>query len=77
MVNVYPTASRGGIHRQASTTSTISRGSYGGVTSVASKRPKKLSQRRQSSFLGNILGPAFDLPAVESDPYAEPANFTE
>ena len=59
MVHVYP-------KRQASlTSSTTSRGSLSyypgpiGAAAAASKRPQKLN-KRQPSFLGNILGPAFE-----------------
>ena len=67
MVHVYP-------KRQASlTSSTTSRGSlshYPGPIGVAaaSKRPQKLN-KRQPSFLGNILGPAFEsFDTVEETP---------
>ena len=36
---------------------------------ITTKRPQKLN-KRQSSFLSNILGPAFDL-TLEEDPFEE------
>ena len=65
MVNVYPKASRGGgihrqvslggIHRQVSTTSTISRGSFGGATASIKRNPKLNKSQRESSLLGQKL----------------------
>ena len=57
MVSVYPKASRGGgIHRQVSTTSTISRGSFAGAHTASIKRNPKLNKsQRESSLLGQKL----------------------